>query len=291
MISIFNIEKLQNLLKDFYNITHIRITVFDEARNELVSYPREVAPWCRIIRSCPEGRRACELCDQNACAAAEKHGTTIYRCHAGLTEAVRPLYIRDILVGYLLIGHAFAYPSFKEGWAVIEHSCSPLPIDKKALRESVSQATPLSEDYIRSASHILHAMASYLLLERMADLQEDLLAVRVDSYISTHYTEDLSAESICRELSIGKTQLYALSKQLYGCGIAEHIRKLRIDKAKELLLERGDLSLAQISDLCGYHDYNYFITVFKRITGSAPGKWKSDLLAQNSGHVLTHLHI
>ena len=44
MISIFDLEKLRGLLRDFYEISHIRITVFDENRNELVSYPEEVAP-------------------------------------------------------------------------------------------------------------------------------------------------------------------------------------------------------------------------------------------------------
>ena len=48
MISIFDLEKLRGLLKDFYAISHIRITVFDENRNELVSYPEKVAPYCAV---------------------------------------------------------------------------------------------------------------------------------------------------------------------------------------------------------------------------------------------------
>ena len=45
MVSIFDLEKLRGLLKDFYAISHIRITVFDENLNELVSYPDKVAPF------------------------------------------------------------------------------------------------------------------------------------------------------------------------------------------------------------------------------------------------------
>ena len=50
MISVFDLEKLRGILKDFYEISHIRITVFDENRNELVSYPTAVAPYCAVIR-------------------------------------------------------------------------------------------------------------------------------------------------------------------------------------------------------------------------------------------------
>ena len=103
MIAIFDQDKLRRLLKDFYEITHIRITVFDENQIELISYPERVAPYCGVIRGSSQGYDACMVCDREACrTAAKKHRTHIYRCHAGMTEAVTPLYVGDVLVGYLL---------------------------------------------------------------------------------------------------------------------------------------------------------------------------------------------
>ncbi len=43
MVSSLNIEKLTSLLKDFYTVTQIRITVFDESFREIASWPRERA--------------------------------------------------------------------------------------------------------------------------------------------------------------------------------------------------------------------------------------------------------
>ena len=91
MISVFNIEQLQKLLIDFYRISNNRITVFDRDLTELVSYPEQCAPFCQIIRGTKEGRLACAACDRDACAADSKRTSThIYRCHAGLTEAIMP---------------------------------------------------------------------------------------------------------------------------------------------------------------------------------------------------------
>ena len=53
-------------------------------------------------------------------------------------------------------------------------------------------------------------------------------------------------------------------------GIAAHIRNLRIEKARKLLTEQSGLSLAEVASECGFDDYNYFITVFKRIAGMPP---------------------
>lgn len=275
MISIFDLEKLRGLLKDFYEISHIRITVFDEHLTELVSYPEKVAPYCAVIRGASKGFDACMDCDREACKTAEKkHSTHIYRCHAGLTEAVTPLYVGDVLVGYLLFGHVFSYPSHEEGWAVIEKRCEAYHVNDRMLKEAVFSADLIQEAYIRSAAQILHAVASYLILERMATLKEDLLAVRLDAYLSAHYTEKLNAVMISEHLGIGKTQLYELSQQLYGCGIAEKIRSLRMEKAKTLLSEHKELALTEIAARCGYGDYNYFITVFSRETGISPKKYR-----------------
>ena len=277
MISIFNLEKLHILLKDFYDLSHIRITVFDENREELISYPREVAPYCAMIRSVPEGLAACRACDQNACRlASKKQGTHIYRCHAGLTEAVTALHVGDIIVGYLLFGHVFSYPSQEEGWEAIRDRCAHLPLDQDLFKEKLSLAIPMEESLVRSAAHILHAVASYLILERMATLKEDLMAVRLDSYLSAHFTEKLTAADIASQLGTGRTHLYELSKQLYGCGIAQRIRTLRIEHALQMLKDPQKYPLSWIASECGFSDYNYFITTFSREVGQSPAQWRNE---------------
>ncbi len=275
MISAFDIEKLRELLKDFYEISKIRITVFDENLNELVSYPTQVAPYCAVIRGCMKGLDACLRCDRQACkTASEKHSTHIYRCHAGLTEAVTPLYVGDVLAGYLLFGHVFGYETHAEGLAAILRYTQDLPLNRNMLREAVNDAVPIPENYVRAAAHILHAVASYLILERMATLREDLLEARLDAFISTHFTEQLNAVRLSQALGIGKTQLYELSRRLYSRGTAARVRELRMEKAKELLSSQKQLPLAEIAEQCGYPDYNYFFTVFRREVGCTPGEWR-----------------
>lgn len=276
MVSVFDLEQLQSLLQDFHRITGIRITVFDDQLTELVSYPEQCAPFCQIIRSCTQGRAACAACDREACAvAARENRTHIYRCHAGLTEAVTPLYVGKVLVGYLLFGHVFGYGSQEEGWDAIFPCCKDYPVDMEQLRHACSECTQVSRAYIRSAARILHATASHLVLERMATLQEDSTAARLDGYLSAHFTEPLTSQSLCRDLNLGRSKLYKLSQQLYGCGIQQQIRKLRMELAKQLLQDHPDMGISRIAAECGYPDYNYFIAVFSQSVGQSPGSYRS----------------
>lgn len=275
MNSVFQLEELQNLLRDFYHITNIRITVFDAELNELVSYPDSCAPFCSLIRSTPEGRAACARCDRDACRIASRQNKTyIYRCHAGLTEAIMPLHIGNALVGYLLCGQVFAYDSFESGWEAISNCCAQYPIDPDSLKESCRSSPLIAKGYIDSAARILHATASYLILEQMATLQADSDAARLDAFLSAHFTENLSANTICEKLNLGRSKLYKLSAQLYGCGISRHIKMLRIDKAKQLLTDRPDLSITEIAMNCGFSDYNYFIAVFSQCVGISPNAFR-----------------
>lgn len=276
MVSVFNLKELERLLEDFYRITQIRITIFDDQFQEIVSYPDSRPAFCRMIRSCPEGRRACAQCDADACAyAAKQNKTHIYRCHAGLTEAIMPLHVGKVLVGYLLFGHVFAYGSLETGWAVIQKDCKNYPVDPAKLKETLSGMPMISHDYIQSAARVLHMTASFLVMERMATLQEGSAATKLDAYLSEHFTDPITAESLCDTLRIGRSKLFKLSQELYGCGIQQQVRKLRMEKAKELLLDHAELSIMEIATECGYSDYNYFISVFSKFYGKSPNQFRA----------------
>lgn len=274
MISTFNLIKLNSLLKDFYKLTKIRITVFDENFRELTAYPEKIAPFCQIIRTDTYAHKKCRECDTRACEiAAKQRKTFTYQCHAGMTESIAPLFFENIVIGYLLFGHVFSYDSYEDGWNKISTLCSSYQIDKRALKRACYKQPIIQNDYIESASHILQAVASYLCMERMVSLHQHELPVLLDKYISAHFTEDIDVTTLCQQFQIGKTRLYEIAKQNYGIGLAEHIRNLRINKAKNLLISMPNMSLSDIAFSCGFKDYNYFITVFKRIVGVSPKRY------------------
>lgn len=275
MVSVFNLKELEHLLEDFYRITQIRITVFDDQFQEIVSYPESRPKFCQMIRSCEEGCRACAQCDAGACAyAAKQNKTHIYRCHAGLTEAIMPLYVGKVLVGYLLFGHVFAYDSLAEGWEIIRKCCVRYPVDPQILKATLVDMPFITHEYISSAARVLHMTASHLVMERMATLQEDTTATKLDSYLSEHYTDPVTAEYLCEVLHIGRSKLFKLSQELYGCGIQQQVRKLRMEKAKELLLDHTGWSIMEIATECGYGDYNYFISAFTKFYGISPKQFR-----------------
>lgn len=279
MVSVFNLEELHLLLKDFYCITHLRITVFDRDCNELAAYPETCPQFCQLIHSAAGGYQACVRCDQEAFAAAGRQKKAyIYQCHAGLTEVVMPLWVGNVLAGYLVFGHIFAYEDDQIGWETVANCCTSYPIEAKKLRAALSDCPHVTREYLLAAAHILHATAAYLVLERMATLQEDSTAAKLDAYLAAHFTEPITAQSISQTLGISRSQLYNLSGELYGCGISEYIRNMRVNKAKQLLTDYPEMRISEIASDCGFPDYNYFITVFSKIVGTSPNAYRKQMI-------------
>lgn len=276
MVSKFDILKLKNLLKHFYTLTNIRITVFDDNFNEIVSYPSSISSFCRVIRTDKKAAANCTLCDQNACLQSKKSQKLfIYKCHAGLTEAITPIILNNLIIGYLFMGHISPYEDIEEGWQNILNYCKDYTIDLEALKSAFLDRRYLSNDYIYAASQIMNSVATYLCASHMATLRNDSFLVQLDKYIDSHLKDDLSVDIICDQFKISRTKLYQIAEDNFGIGISEYIKNQRIQKAKKLLIQT-DLPINIVADSVGITDYNYFSKMFKKSVGITPKEYRSN---------------
>jgi AraC-like DNA-binding protein len=66
------------------------------------------------------------------------------------------------------------------------------------------------------------------------------------------------------------------SKYFDNLSFGEYVRKIRIEKAIELL-ETSDNSLAEIAYLTGFSDQSHFTRIFRKHTGKSPSQYKKNL--------------
>lgn len=93
--------------------------------------------------------------------------------------------------------------------------------------------------------------------------------VRAEAFIRKHYASELTSEMLADH--VGKTPNYFshLFKKEFGIPFKEYVNRLRIAKAKELILHSNDL-IYEISEKVGFSDYAYFTQVFKKLEGCPP---------------------
>ena len=99
----------------------------------------------------------------------------------------------------------------------------------------------------------------------------DLLE-KVKNYIETNYMNDISLDNLAQYVSISSFYLSRIFSKAYGMNIKEYIIKIRMEKAKSMLLE-GSKSVKQIAREVGYLDQNYFSKAFKKYTNISPKEY------------------
>lgn len=103
-------------------------------------------------------------------------------------------------------------------------------------------------------------------IAHMKQSSSKLITSRALNFIDNNYSQKISLEDVAAELNLSKSYLCNVFKKEKGETMTLYINKLRIDKAKNLLLN-SDCKVKEIYEDVGYANQQYFSKVFKKITG------------------------
>ncbi len=92
-------------------------------------------------------------------------------------------------------------------------------------------------------------------------------------YIHMHYMKNFSLQDIANHMNISKYRIAHLIKDVTGQSIFQHVKKMRIKKAQELLINTNE-SYADITYALSFTDQSAFIKQFREATGTTPAKYR-----------------
>jgi two-component system response regulator YesN len=104
-----------------------------------------------------------------------------------------------------------------------------------------------------------------------------VLVNKAINYIQYHYDEKISLEDVAQKLHLSKHYLCGVFKKATGEKMSMYINKLRIEKAKSLLLEQKGMA-KEIFEEVGYSNQQYFSKVFKRVSGMTIMEYKESMI-------------
>ncbi len=100
-------------------------------------------------------------------------------------------------------------------------------------------------------------------------------ADRIYSYIKEHYAENITLSTIAADFYQTPQYVARIFKAKYHKTVVNSIMEVRMEKACELL-KAGEKSVAQVGEIVGYEDENYFGRVFKKYTGQSPAQYRRE---------------
>ena len=220
---LFDQKQLLELLTNLYVFTGMAANILDPQGRDINLFEGH-PPYCKAINALPEGHARCVACDAwKIRSYSAARGFQFYRCHAGVCEAVMPLYDRSHPLAYLVFGCFLDESPVEEQWEQARTRLDWYPGGPEALKDAFFQFRQYSAMELKAYSELLEALASYIQLKGMIQATEQTDLQKLERYLDEHYMEKLSLESISGELHIGRTKLCRLAKELSGGETLSHL--------------------------------------------------------------------
>ena len=94
------------------------------------------------------------------------------------------------------------------------------------------------------------------------------------NYIYAHIKERITIEDLARVTGNSPSYVSRLFKSEVGISTSDYIRKVKIDKAKNLL-RFSDISMVEIASYLAFSSQSHFIKLFREETNMTPKKYRS----------------
>lgn len=96
---------------------------------------------------------------------------------------------------------------------------------------------------------------------------------KIQKYMQEHYLEGITLEEVAEDFFVSKEYLSKAFKTETGKGFSEYLTSLRMEKAKELILQYH-VPIREVSERVGYVDQAHFYKTFKKYFDMTPGEMR-----------------
>lgn len=261
-------EGLQGMLDHFAACFNIRIACFAPSGDEACSGMRRGScAFCRFLRSSLELELKCRRQDRAAFQAALRERRTVaYTCHAGLREAVQPVFLENgEAAGLVMIGQ----------FRVAGESYAPaLPRNRPAADRR--ELDRLWEEVPAVAPGVLpHMLALFSLLvetitrQRLVGVRGDLHLARLRRFIEENVQRRVTLADAARALGRSPSTVTHLVRARLGVSFKQAVIAAKLEVADHLMQAAPGTTVAEAAAAVGYNPF-HFSRLYRKNRGRPP---------------------
>jgi AraC-like DNA-binding protein/ligand-binding sensor protein len=239
----------------------------------------------RFCSMMAEKSKSCAACltVQQQLAEHAKDDAFSTTCLHGLCDTAVPVRLGEKPIGFIQTGQVFrkkpTEAQFEKTAKLAEEW--GIPTSREELRAAFFDTPVLSPKEHNSIVKLLSIFAQHLsMVTNQIIVQESHaelpVVTRAKEYIRQNQAEDLSLSMVAKAVNTSSFYFCKLFKKSTGLNFTDYVSRVRIEKAKNLLLN-PNLRISEIAYEVGFQSLTHFNRVFKRIIGQSPTEYRSKL--------------
>jgi AraC-like DNA-binding protein/ligand-binding sensor protein len=236
-------------------------------------------PFCALMARSNRVCAACLEIQRKLTQSPGDRARTVV-CFAGLSESAVPIRIGNQLLGFLQTGQVLLKPPNKFSFdraakKLVEWGTT---VDLRTAREAYFQTRILTKKQYRAMVRLLEIFGRHLsiLSNQLATENfnvEPPAVARARQFIAQNQDEELCLARVAKAVNTSTFYFCRLFKCTTGLTFTQYLARLRIEKAKSLLLE-PHRRIGEVAYEVGFQSLTHFNRVFREIVGQSPTSYR-----------------
>lgn len=97
---------------------------------------------------------------------------------------------------------------------------------------------------------------------------------KIDEIFRHKYLTDVKVQDLADDMKVSTRQVNRIMNQMFGMSFTQKLTEMRLHRVAIELLQT-DKPICRISQECGFTNYNYFFTSFRKEFGMTPGQYRA----------------
>ena len=271
---------LHVVIKDFVGLLDRDTELFEAVQDFYI----HKQPFCMYVKSNSRLWGYCLLEKKLIYARLLRDPVAFYgRCYSGIYEYVIPILYNGVVIAALTVGnYRMEVEEIEKKFnQMTENNLLNLQALIKNYQESTIDWDPLYMVQIEKlqvvTEYISLVYGNFLenqkkIVKSTSEISKPYILSHALEYLKIHHKEDISLEALAGFCHCSKSYLSHQFKKYTQMTLKTYINHLRINSAKELLME--GISVTEIAFLVGFKDSNYFSKVFRELEQITPTEYQ-----------------
>lgn len=225
--------------------------------------------YCQIIQENLGMLEICRESDIFHCHLAEEdREIQYYRCHAGLEEAIFPLFSSGRCIGFIMIGQFRSTSGIPK--SIIKKAGDNISEMQRAY-ESLDEYYP---DKLTSILELIRITTQYIIENRILEEKSNPVTEEIINFIDQNFTLNPKVQDVANKVKRSVNMVNKLLKSTTGLSFKQYSIKLRMNYGADLLRNHPEMNIQEVSTTVGIEDQFYFSRLFKNRFGISPKEYK-----------------
>ncbi len=241
-------------------------------------------PFCSLMAAAPAGCAAClEAENRVQNQVARRSVRQQAYCYAGLTVVAAPVMVGGQHVATLLSGQVFRREPTERDFSLImkQFGNESNPDWVRKVRVAYFETPVLTAERFQATIQLLEVFAQYLAESASrqaiaASESEPPAVASAKEFVQAHADDTITLEQVIQHVHVSRFYFCKLFKRATGMTLTEYIARVRIEKAKNLLVDPSR-RISEVVFAAGFGSIPRFNSLFKRHVGVAPSEYRANL--------------